>query len=154
MKFQPRARQRWDDLTRLFGEQGAVNASTITGILAFQDGEPVGWCSVAPRETYPSLERSRTLARIDAEPVWSIVCFVIAKPHRGRGVATRLIKAAVEYARAQGAKIVEAYPVEPGNRKLDAVMAFMGVESMFRRAGFEEVARPSPKRRIMRYFVR
>lgn len=131
-----------------------VKAGTITGIIAYHGGEPVGWCSVAPRETYSALERSRTLARIDDQPVWSIVCFFVAKPYRGRGVSEALIEAAIGYAEAHGAEIVEAYPVDRRARKLDAVSVYMGVASMFRKAGFKDVARPSGTRRIIRYYIR
>ncbi len=129
-----------------------VKAGTITGILAYQDGEPVGWCSVAPRETYLSLERSRTLARIDDNPVWSIVCFFVARPYRRRGVTRSLIDGAIEHAASHGARIIEAYPVV-GGTKLEPVSAFMGVASVFRKAGFRDVARPTGKRRMMRYYI-
>jgi GNAT superfamily N-acetyltransferase len=90
-----------------------VASGQVPGILAYAEGEPIGWCSLAPREDYAALERSRVLKRVDDEPVWSVVCFFIARPFRRQGVMAQLLATAVEYAREHGAKIVEGYPVEP-----------------------------------------
>jgi GNAT superfamily N-acetyltransferase len=126
-----------------------VEAGEVPGLLAYADGQPVGWCSVAPRETFAALERSRTLARIDEEPVWSVVCFFVARSFRGKGLMPKLLRAAVDYARARGAKIVEGYPVEPVGR-LSAASAYTGLASTFRQAGFVEMLRRSETRPIMR----
>jgi len=88
-----------------------VNAGEIPGLLAYVRGEPVGWCSVAPREAYPVLSRSRILKPIDDKPVWSVVCFFIAKAHRRTGLSVKLLEAVTAYARKNGAKIIEGYPV-------------------------------------------
>ena len=101
----------------------------------------MGWVSVGPREDYERLERSRVLTRVDDKPVWSIVCFVVSKAVRGRGVATALLDAAVDFARDQGATLVEAYPVDPSRGRVPAAAAFMGPMPMFKRAGFEVVER-------------
>ncbi len=127
-----------------------VESGVIPGILAYSEGKPVGWCSVAPREQYGSLERSPVLKRIDATPVWSIVCFYIAKSHRGMGVASGLIRGAAEYVRSQGGKVLEAYPTQPKDGKLPPVSSFMGVPELFERAGFIACARPSASKVIMR----
>ena len=79
-----------------------VNSGRVPGILAYHEGHAVGWCSVAPREEFPRLERSRLLKPVDGQRVWSVVCFFVAKEYRRRGVAKRLLKAAVEYVRGQG----------------------------------------------------
>jgi len=129
-----------------------VDAGEIPGLLAYADGRPVAWCSVAPRETFPALERSRTLKRVDDKPVWSIVCFFIAKSARRKGVMQKLLRAAVECARAHGAKIVEGYPVEPTG-SLSGSSGFTGVVSTFRKAGFVEVLRRSKTQPIMRCYV-
>ncbi len=127
-----------------------VRSGEVPGILAYCDGEPVGWCAVAPREAYGSLNRSRVLERLDDEPVWSIVCFFVARSHRGRGLTVELIRAAVDYARRQGGTIVEAYPTHPRDKRLPQISTFMGVPSVFEQAGFVECARPSEARVIMR----
>lgn len=123
------------------------------GILAYADGEPVGWCAVAPRAVYPRLARSRVLAPLDDVPVWSISCLFVARPWRRRGVSAALIEAAVAHARSRGAKVVEAYPVDPAGTQPDAFV-WTGIASAYAGAGFREAARRSPTRPIMRREVR
>ena len=130
-----------------------VDSGEIPGILAYAKGQPIAWCSVAPKEAYPTLGRSRTLKRVDDEPVWSIVCFFVAKPFRGKGITGKLLRAAIDYVQKQGGKIVEGYPVEPKKDKIPDVFAYMGLASAFRKAGFVEVARRSETRPIMRYDI-
>jgi GNAT superfamily N-acetyltransferase len=132
---------------------GLIEAGEIPGLLAYTDGQPVGWCAVAPRERYPVLERSRILKRVDDEPVWSVVCFFVRKSFRGKGLTTALLKAAVAYAARQGARIVEGYPVESKTSRMPDVFAYTGLASAFRQAGFAEVLRRSETRPIMRYFI-
>ena len=127
-----------------------VKSGEAPGILAYAGRLPVGWCAVAPRESFSALERSRVLRRVDDEPVWSIVCLFIARPYRGKGVATGLVKAAVEFAGKKKAKIVEAYPVEPRKGRLPDAFAWTGTDSLFRKAGFKEILRRSKTRPIMR----
>jgi GNAT superfamily N-acetyltransferase len=130
-----------------------VNLGPPPGLLAYAGREPVGWCALARRESYPVLERSRVLARVDREPVWSVPCFFVARPLRGQGVSAALLKAAVTYAREHGVKIVEGYPVEPKRGRMADVFAYTGLAAGFRRADFVEVARRSPTRPLMRYFI-
>jgi GNAT superfamily N-acetyltransferase len=127
-----------------------VASGAVPGLIAYADGEPVGWCAVAPRESYPVLERSRILARIDDEPVWSVVCFFVAKRFRGRGLTAELLRAAVRHAAGRGARIVEGYPVEPRRGRTADAFVYTGLVSAFRRAGFSEAVRRSPTRPIMR----
>jgi GNAT superfamily N-acetyltransferase len=87
---------------------------------------------------------------VDDKAVWSIVCFFVAKPFRGRGLMERFLKAAVDYARERGAKIVEGYPIEPTGR-LSGYSGYTGLVSSFRKAGFVEVLRRSERQPIMRY---
>lgn len=130
-----------------------VDSGEIPGILAYAGGEAIGWCSVAPRTAYSALERSRTLKRVDDEPVWSVVCFFVAKAFRGKGVAGKLAEAATGYVREHGGKIVEAYPVNPEKDRIADVFAYTGFASMFHKAGFVETLRPSERRSIMRHFI-
>ena len=127
-----------------------VDSGEAPGLLAYAEDDPIAWCSVAPREHFAGLERSRSLKRVDDAPVWSVVCFFVAKPFRSRGVMVPLLTAAVEYARARGAKIVEVYPVEPTER-LTGDRGYTGVVSAFRKAGFVEVLRRGT-RPIMRCY--
>jgi GNAT superfamily N-acetyltransferase len=139
---------------RKAGLRELVDSGRAPGILAYRDSDPIAWVSVAPRETYPALERSRTLKRVDDLPVWSIVCFYVAKAYRGRGLLADLLRGAVALAAQEGARIVEAYPVDPGHYTVSGgTAAYMGLASVFLRAGFVEIARPSPRRAVMRYYV-
>lgn len=133
------------------GLKKIVDSGVPTGILAYSSGQPVGWCAIAPRSDFSRLERSRILKPVDDEPVWSVVCFVIVKAFRRRGLTVQLLRAAVEYARRHGARIVEGYPVEPKKPVVPDVFAYTGFASAFTKAGFKEVARRSPTRPIMRY---
>ena len=131
-----------------------VDAGQVPGLIAYIDGQPVVWCSIGPREVYGSLERSRTLKRIDDQPVWSVVCFFVARPHRGRGLMAPLLEAAVDYAARHGAKIVEGYPWAPSQeRRPSGAGAFMGFAQAFSAAGFSEAARVSDQRLVMRRVV-
>ena len=128
-----------------------VDRGECPGILAYKDQVPVGWCSVAPREQFQSLNRSPVLKRIDQENVWSIVCFYIAKPCRGQGMTKTLIHAAVNHVRNNGGKLVEAYPTDPrGRTSLAPTSSFMGLPSVFQATGFKICARPSEAKMIMR----
>lgn len=131
-----------------------VDSGKIPGILAYFGTEPVGWCSVAPREELSSLERSRVLKRLDDQPVWSIVCFYVARSFRGQGIAEALIGGALDYVRSCGGSTVEAYPTPPKETPLAPVSSYMGLPAMFTRTGFVECARPSPRKLIMRCRLR
>lgn len=128
-----------------------VKAGHVPGLLAYAGGEPIGWCALGPRDTFPALDRSRVLKRIDEVPVWSVVCFFVSKPFRRQGVTGRLLRAAVKFARSRGARIVEGYPIDPKSRTYPEIFAFTGLVSTFRGTGFVEVARRSRGRPIMRY---
>lgn len=157
---------RWPDLERLFGPNGAcggcwcmwwkqsaaefargkgagnkrrfkaqVMRGTEPGFLAYRDGVPIGWCAVEPRERYAVLARSRLLAPVDERPVWSVTCFFVKAGQRRTGVGLALL--------------LEGYPKD-GRAFSGANANWMGRASTFRRAGFEEVARRSATRPIMR----
>jgi GNAT superfamily N-acetyltransferase len=124
--FYPLTPERWSDLQKLFGKNGAcggcwcmwwripraqfsrqkgqenqnalrsiVNSGEIPGLLAYSENQPIGWCAVAPRERYQSLEHSRILRKVDNTPVWSVVCFFVAKAFRHKGVTVKLLEAAI-----------------------------------------------------------
>lgn len=179
LEILPVTPERWPDMQKLFGAHGAsggcycmwwraprsefnkggennrramenlINQGTIPGLLAYLNGEPTGWISVGPREDYGALERSRTLKRLDDKPVWSIVCFYIRRTYRGHGLMQPLIQAAVDYAIDNGAKIIEAYPVDPEG-KVDPGSIFTGLAHVFAGAGFVEMVRATPYRPIVR----
>ena len=111
------------------------------GLLAYDGDRVVGWVSLGPRPTYERLEASRVLAPVDDRPTWSIVCFVVAKAARGHGVARAMLDAAVRHVKANGAALLEAYPVDTAGDRVPAANAFRGTLRMFESAGFTEVAR-------------
>ncbi len=129
-----------------------VDSGEVPGILAYADGRPVAWCSVAPRERFGRLERSPVLKRVDETPVWSVVCFYVSKEHRRKGMMVAMLKAALEHARRNGASVVEGYPVEPRGSGLSGFEGFTGIVSAFRKAGFVEAARRR-NRPIMRSYL-
>jgi GNAT superfamily N-acetyltransferase len=131
-----------------------VKSGEVPGILAYAEGKPIAWCSIGPREAFPRLEKARALKRIDDKPIWSVVCLFIDKGSRKKGVSGGILKAAVEYAKKKGAKIVEGYPIEPKKGRWPDAFVWTGVPSAYLKAGFKEVHRSSPSRPIMRYFVK
>jgi len=133
--------------------KSVVDSGKVPGIIAFAQGEPIGWCAVAPRNEYPTLERSRILKRIGDEPVWSVVCFFVAKKFRRRGITVKLLHSAINHAKQHGGKIVEGYPIEPTKARTPDPFAYTGLASAFRKAGFAEVARRSKTRPVMRYQI-
>ncbi|MBY5332409.1 GNAT family N-acetyltransferase [Rhizobium leguminosarum] len=120
------------------------------GILGYQENEPAGWCGVAPRVVFDRLRRSKPFAPVDDRPVWSINCFIVRKPFRRQGFSRLLLKQAVEFARANGAECLEAYPVDQAARASSGVGLYPGTLSMFLDAGFVEVARRLPARPVVR----
>ncbi len=140
----PVDRENWSDFARLFESRGAphycwctpyrtpsqqltaderkaymhdlVENGTPIGVLAYDGDEPVGWCSIAPRETYGRLERSRAMPRQTPPetPTWTILCFFVARSHRRTGLTKKLIEGAVACARKAGAQVVEGYPFDAG----------------------------------------
>jgi len=133
-------------------QKAVVDSKTVPGLLAYSEGYPVGWIAVEPRSAYPKLAHSRVLKPVDDQPVWSITCFFVERKHRHKGITVELLKAAVEYVKKQGGKIVEGYPVDAQDNQVDAFV-FTGTASAFRKAGFVEVARNSPTRPIFRYTI-
>jgi GNAT superfamily N-acetyltransferase len=130
-----------------------VDGGTVPGLLAYHDDTPVGWVSVAPREDFPVLQRSPILKPVDDQSVWSVACFVVHKAYKGQGMSGRLLRAAIDYARAQGATIVEGYPIAPKSDAVPDIYSFTGFLSTFRAAGFVEVARRSENKPIMRFYL-
>ena len=130
-----------------------VDQGTMPGLIGYEDGTPVAWVSLAPREDYQKLSRSPIMKPVDERPVWSIVCFFVVREARGRGVSRRMLQAAVDYARSRGARLLEAYPVDADGRR-DPDSMFFGAKSMYDRAGFREVARRKPTRPVVRRGLR
>lgn len=126
-----------------------IRCGTPVGILAYDDGEPVAWCSVAPRETL-SVYRGLEWPEGDRSTVWSITCFYVKRGIRRGGVMSRLIDEAVAHAGRGGATVVEAYPVAPDSPSY----RFCGFVPVFAERGFVEVGRAGVRRHVMRRELR
>jgi GNAT superfamily N-acetyltransferase len=136
---------------------GRPRATTTSGLVAYLDGEPVGWCAVEPRPAYEGLVRvfrvpwdGRSEDKTD-ESVWAVTCVFARAGFRRQGIGYALARTAVEFARKRGARALEAYPMltQPGD-DITWGELYMGTRSMFAAAGFEEVHRPSLRRVVMR----
>jgi GNAT superfamily N-acetyltransferase len=130
-----------------------VESGVQPGLVGYLGGEPIGWISLGPREEYLKLKRSPVMKPVDDTPVWSIVCTYVAKTHRGEGLQHKLLADAVDWARDQGVRMLEAYPVDKPERSHDDFM-FFGSRGLYERAGFREVVRRSPTRLVMRRGLR
>jgi GNAT superfamily N-acetyltransferase len=127
-----------------------VDAGPPPALIAYVDGEAAGWVRVGPRARQVRLGRTRAFTESSREPwdddsVWTVSCFVVRKEHRGQGLNARLLEAAIDYARKSGARVIEAYPLDPNaGEKIPVNDLYHGVLSTFEDAGFREVARPKP----------
>jgi len=113
------------------------------GLLAYDDGEPVGWVAVGPRHRYGRIQRSPKLKPVDDTPdVWVVNCFVVRRDHRRTGLSRALLDAAVQFAFDHGASAVEGVPIDTTARRAPgAAELYTGVLSTFESAGFVEIAR-------------
>lgn len=129
-------------------------ASVPPALIAYVDGESAGWVRVGPRTIQQRIARTKMITGSTAEPlddptVWAVSCFVVRKEHRGRGLNAKLLDAAVAHAKRNGARVVEAYPIDATVGRHPANDLYHGVLSTFEGAGFEVVARPKPDRPIV-----
>jgi GNAT superfamily N-acetyltransferase len=127
-----------------------IDSGRPPGLVAYSDGASAGWVSLAPRQEYGRLDRSAVSKPVDDKPVWSLVCFYVAREYRGAGVARVLLQAAIRYAREQHALILEAYPVDDTLGEVPPEAAYHGLSTLLQSEGFVEVARRTPKRPVMR----
>jgi GNAT superfamily N-acetyltransferase len=135
---------------------GQPQARTTSGLVAYLDGEPVGWCAVEPRTAYVRLQSKPLVWAGRAEDkadngVWAVTCFATRAGFRRRGVSRALARAAVDFARERGARAVEGYPMitTPG-QEITWGELHVGSRGIFAAAGFAEVSRPSLRRVVMR----
>lgn len=138
-------------------ECGHASSKTTSGLVAYLDGESVGWCAVEPRTAYPGLLRvyrvpweGRDEDKAD-DTVWAVTCLLVRAGHRRRGVSYALARAAVDFARERGARALEGYPMitQPG-QDIAWGELHVGSRGVFEAAGFTEVNHPTPRRVVMR----
>lgn len=136
---------------------GREESGTTSGLVAYLDDEPVGWCAVEPRAAYSGLVRvyrvrweGRTEDKGD-DSVWAVTCVFTRAGFRRRGISYALVSAAVDFARERGARAIEGYPMltQPG-REITWDEIHVGSRSTFAAAGFTEVSHPTPRRVVMR----
>ncbi|MDQ3690929.1 MAG: GNAT family N-acetyltransferase [Chloroflexota bacterium] len=136
---------------------GVPGIRSTSGLVAYVEGEPVGWCAVEPRTAYPGLVRvyrvpweGRTEDRTD-DTVWAVTCVFIRAGFRRRGISYALVRATVDFARQRGARALEGYPMitEPGKEIIWNEM-HVGSRSIFADAGFNEIGHPTFRRVVMR----
>ena len=145
-----------EERTAMFRAQtacGDPESPTTTGLVAYLDGEPVGWCAVEPRNAYPHLRRTPWVGRDedkDDATVWAITCFVTRLGYRKRGVTYALARAAVDFARERGAAALEGYAMitQPG-KEITWGELHVGALSVYEEAGLRPVSRPSKRRVVM-----
>lgn len=133
-------RQKADKSEKKATVKRRVDEGVSVGILAYADKEPIGWCAVAPRETYRALGGDET-----KEHVWSVVCFFIKRAFRGQGLSKVLLREATEHAKLHGARYIEGYPVEPTSPSY----RFMGFIPLFEKADFTFVKNAGTRRKVM-----
>ena len=142
-----------DGRNRRAFEALAESADPPMGLLAYQDGTPAGWCALGPRSRYPrAISRRATILKgrdpAEDDDVWLVPCFFVRVGYRRRGLTRRLLSAAVELAERSGARAVEGFPRAAGERPTPD--DYLGKEQVFAGCGFECIARPTPKRAVMR----
>ena len=131
-----------------------LHAGPPPGLVAYVDGEPAGWIRIGPRPAQQRIARTRLVQTatehpFDDEGVWAVTCFSVRREHRGLGLNAALLEAAVDYARASGARVIEGYPIATDMAKTSSNSLYVGAISTFLKAGFREVARPTPKRVVV-----
>jgi GNAT superfamily N-acetyltransferase len=137
--------RRPDSKSRKAALRSRVTRGVPVGILGYHRDMPVAWCSIAPRSTYRVLGGPHDFTE-KPDAVWSLTCFFIKRAYRGQKLTDQLLRAAIAYATVAGAKIVEAYPVDPESPSY----RFMGFVSTFEKAGFKKVADTGIRRHVMR----
>lgn len=130
-----------------------VDRGDVPGFLAYKGERPVAWCAVQPRERYPGLARSRTLAPIDDVTVWSLTCLFVKAGHRRAGLSLAMLEYAKRFVASRGGRLIEGYPKDSKSGFPSANSMWTGVASTFLKAGFTEVARRTRTRPIMRIDV-
>ncbi|MGH8870403.1 MAG: GNAT family N-acetyltransferase [Acidimicrobiia bacterium] len=121
------------------------------GLIGYIEDGPVGWVQVGPRDEFPTLARSHLLRPVDDVETWTINCFVVPPRHRRRGIGAGLLAAAIDFAKHEGASVIEAYPVD--GERASAVDYYTGIFGMFEEHGFVEIIRRNDTRPIVRLTV-
>lgn len=133
-----------DKAARKEGMRERIQGGEAVGLLAYLNGEPVAWCSVAPRKSFKASLSGNVEAKTDCT-IWSLTCFFVKRSHRGQGLSASLIEAASQYARSHGARMLEAYPVAPDSPSY----RFCGFVAQFERHGFRTIGSVGSRRHVV-----
>lgn len=116
-------------------KEARIGAAGDTGMLLYEDQEPVGWCQFGPRERFPKL---LALRRPPEGPpdLWCINCFLVVPGKRRQGYARVLLAVSLEHLQRLGVKEVEAYPKAGAHPDGEV---WTGPLQLFRDAGFREL---------------
>lgn len=150
--------EKWEDVRGSIAKsrfKKLVKMKKAHGVLAFAEGEPIGWCSFDRRKDYAKINRAPSFKCDDADRVWSVPCFFIHKDYRGKGVATALLKHSIRAMKKFGAEIIEGYPVKSYNygKKIPHAFAWTGTLSLFESVGFEVIGKKNGGKQRMRKAV-
>ncbi|MCB1406771.1 MAG: hypothetical protein KDK01_11075 [Rhodobacteraceae bacterium] len=153
--MRPKARQATNADQRRQVMLDRIDAGPPPGLLMWHDGDPVGWMQIGPRALVPEWNNPRRSstplpdAPADDPGVWAITCFFLQSRVRGLGLSHTFVAAGLAHARENGARIVEASPMDRSKHS-KSVGLFVGSTSVFEKAGFDTVARQKPNRPLMR----
>jgi GNAT superfamily N-acetyltransferase len=137
-------------LTRRHEAEMLAGREPAPGLLAYVRDEPIGWVAVAERGEYSRLARGRDTAPVDDRPgLWAVPCFFVRADHRNGGVTAARLRAAVKFASEHGAVAIEGFPIDPSTRSRSASASYTSVLSTFAAGGFHEMARRTPKGRVI-----
>ncbi len=133
---------------------GHPESDTTSGLVAYLDDRPVGWCAVEPRPAFTGLVRNarvpwdgRDEDREDTT-VWAVTCLFARAGYRRSGISRLLAATAVGFARERGARALEAYPMTTTMALSEEL--HVGTVGTFAAAGLREVGRPTARRAVMR----
>jgi GNAT superfamily N-acetyltransferase len=135
-----------DKLARKASMKDRISSNSPVGLIGYLEGVPIAWCSIAPRSTFKATLGGLVDHDDDELSIWSLTCFFVKRDLRGSGISAQLIDAAIDYARVQGANIVEAYPVEPNSPSY----RFSGFIALFEQYGFKKVGTIGTRRNVFR----
>lgn len=133
---------------------GERESDRTSGLVAYLDATPAGWCAVEPRTAYSGLLRNnrvpwsgRAEDKTD-DSIWAVTCIFTRAGFRRRGVGRALALASVDFARERGARALEGYPITTTDVILEEL--HVGTRAMYEGAGFIEVSSPTLRRVVMR----
>jgi len=145
-------RSEWEKMGRIARKnyfRQVVERGSPTGIIAFENNVPCGWCAIAPSSDYPVINRSPVIKPSLQQDDWYVSCFFVKAKYRRSGIMKMLLKYAIDFAKNNAAKAIEACPRDnlSGSGTSDI---FVGKTSVFIENGFKEIHRLRYDRPLLR----